>query len=566
MRRTALLFAGIALVASAAYSGEGNVRRSARRIPGRFIVALEANADTATVAGKVRNLKSAKVHKTYGRGFKGFSLELSEEDAQALAKDVSVAFVEEDSTILAAATPWGLDRIDQRTLPLNATYVSNGSGAGVAVYIVDTGIAAGNAEFGGRVAAGFNAFSDSVGSADCNGHGTHVAGVAGGATYGVAKSATLVPVRVLDCNGAGSISTLLAGIDWILDEHALSPRPSVVNMSLSGAPSSALDGAVNRVIAAGLTTVVAAGNNNDNACSSSPARVSGALTVGASTEADQRTGFSNYGPCVDLFAPGSNIISAWYSSPTATAVSSGTSASAPFVAGVAALYLERFPTASVSSVAQTVLSQATADVLGAAALGSGSPNRLLYSRVGTLDDSVQADSQLLADPGFEYGTTFWTSDICTVVNPSGCPALLDDVLGIGNGLWDFVFQSAASRSGSRRAVIGGAPKSFHLNSELVTIPSSVRKAEFSVYIWILTENKKKSAEDVLTVEIRNSAGVLLQTLATYSNLDDSATYVQRKFDLSRFRGMSIRVSFTGVQSKKASTWFLLDDAALNIWR
>ena len=566
MRRTALSLAGIALlVASAAYSGEGSVRRSARRIPGRFIVALEPGADTATVASSVRNLKSAKVRNTYSRGFKGFALELSEEDAQTLARDVRVQFVEEDATISAAATPWGLDRIDQRALPLDTTYVSTGTGAGVAVYIVDTGIAHGSTDFGGRVAAGFSAFQDNVGAADCNGHGTHVAGVVGGANYGVAKSATLVPVRVLDCSGAGSISTLLAGMDWILEQHAQSPRPSVVNMSLTGAASSALDIAVDRVIMAGLTTVVAAGNHNENACGSSPARVANAVTVGAATEADQRASFSNYGPCVDLFAPGTNIVSDWYSSPTATAVASGTSAAAPFVAGVAALYLERFPGASPGSVSQTLLSQATADALGADTLGAGSPNRLLYSRVGALDDSVQADTQLLADPSFEYGTTFWTSDICTVVNPSGCPALLDDILIGGGELGDFVLQSAP-RSGTRRAVIGGSPTSFHLNSETVTIPSSVRRAEFSVYIWILTENRKRSAEDVLTIEVRNAAGTVLETLGSYSNLDDSATYVQRKFDVTRYRGMSIRISFTGVQSKKASTWFLLDDAALNIWR
>src|SRR5213592_4150847 len=206
MRRTPFLFAGIALVATAALSGEGNVHRSARHIPGRYIVVLESTADTAAVASTIRNLKSARVRRTYERGIKGFELESSDADAQTLARDSRVQFVEEDATV-SAATSWGLDRIDQRSLPLNGSYVSDGSGAGVTVYVVDTGIFAGHLDFGVRVAEGFNAMADNGGTADCNGHGTHVAGVIGGATYGVAKSATLVPVRALDCNGSGSTST-----------------------------------------------------------------------------------------------------------------------------------------------------------------------------------------------------------------------------------------------------------------------------------------------------------------------------------------------------------------------
>jgi hypothetical protein len=362
---------------------------------------------------------------------------------------------------------------------------------------------------------------------------------------------TLVPVRVLDCNGSGSISTVIAGLDWILQDHALSPRPSVVNMSLAGDASSALDTEVNSLLLAGMTTVVAAGNENVDACGKSPARVPGVLTVGASTETDQRAKFSNYGDCVALFAPGTNILSDWYSSSTATAISSGTSESAPFVAGVAALILEKYPSASPTVVSQTLLSQATLGVLGSLV---GSPNRLLFSVIDALDTTTTGDAQLLADPSFEYGTTFWTSDICTVIVQTGCPPDLFDMM------------SVRSHSGKSHATIGGPARTFHLSSETVTIPPTVSKAELSVYLWVVTKDKKQSADDVLTVEVRDASGALLGTLGTFSNLDANATYTQRRFDVSRYRGATIRISFTGIQSQGPPTWFMLDDVTLNIWR
>ncbi|HVF41241.1 MAG TPA: S8 family serine peptidase, partial [Gemmatimonadaceae bacterium] len=342
----------------------------------------------------------------------------------------------------------------------------------------------------------------------------------------------------------------------VLADHAQSPGPAVVNMSLSGDASSALDSAVINMVSAGITTVVAAGNGNSDACRVSPARVNRAITVGASNETDQRASFSNYGSCVDLFAPGTNILSTSHSSSTATAMRSGTSQAAPLVAGVAALWLQVYPSALPATVSQTIASHSTLDILGA--VGDGSPNRLLFSLNGSLDETA-ADGQLLADPSFEFGTTYWASDICSLNNPTGCLPNVEFFDSYGAS-------SYAPRSGKNRATIGGPARTFDLSSETVTIPAGVRKAELSVYLWIVTKNVKQSAADILTIEIRDESGGLLETLATYSNLDANDNYTQRRFDVSRYRGANIRVAFRGVQSPGPPTWFMLDDAAVNIWK
>ena len=360
------------------------LRKSANKIENRYIVVLDDDvvgekglfSIAPYVASELANTHRGKLKDVYQNALNGFAVEMTEADAEALSQDFRVAYVEEDSVVTLDATqsnpPWGLDRIDQRNRPLSATYTYNFTGAGVRAYVIDTGIRTTHNEFGGRAAASFDAFGGT--GQDCNGHGTHVAGTIGGATYGVAKGSLPRAVRVLDCNGSGTNSGVIAGVDWVRQNFI---APAVANMSLGGGASSALDTAVNNLSNAGVAIAVAAGNSNANACNSSPARAANAITVGSTTTTDARSSFSNFGTCLDLFAPGSSILSAWFSSNTATATLSGTSMASPHVAGVAALYKQANPSASAATVRNAIVNGATTNVVTNA--GTGSPNRLLYS-------------------------------------------------------------------------------------------------------------------------------------------------------------------------------------------
>lgn len=356
---------------------------SREAIAGRYIVVFRDGTDVERESSRIAEALGGTVTRTYRAALRGMAIELPDAAAAALAQVPSVAFVEQDQIVTASTTQsnatWGLDRIDQHLLPLNTSYVYNATGAGVTAYIIDTGILFAHSEFGGRAVSGFDAVTANGTAADCNGHGTHVSGTVGGATYGVAKGVSLVAVRVLDCGGSGSTSGVIAGVDWVTANHR---SPAVANMSLGGGLSSALDLAVTNSIASGVTYGVAAGNGNffgiaQNACNSSPASVPDAITVSATDKTDTKASWANYGTCVDIFGPGVSITSAWYTGPTATNTISGTSMATPHVVGAAALYLEGNPAATPAQVTSALEGNATVNAVKSG--GSGSPNLLLYT-------------------------------------------------------------------------------------------------------------------------------------------------------------------------------------------
>ena len=644
-------------------AGVRHVHHAKKAISGQYIVVLSraGNVDAGAEAGRITSLYRAKVGRIWRHALKGFVAQMSAAEAEALANDPGVALVEEDGVITISDTQnpatWGLDRIDQRNLPLNSTYNYNATGAGVTAYIIDTGIRITHSEFGGsggRASGGFTAISDGNGTNDCHGHGTHVAGTIGGATYGVAKKVSLVAVRVLNCSGSGSNSGVISGVNWVTEEKRKPEnlnRSFVANMSLGGGVSSALDTAVTNSISAGVTYAVAAGNSNADACNYSPARASTAITVGATTNIDARASYSNYGTCLDLFAPGSSITSAWMTNDSATNTISGTSMATPHVTGAAALYLSANPSATPAQVA-SALTSTTPEAPNATpnkvtSLGTGSPNKLLYTAFvgggsGSSDNtpptvsltspvngatltglsvtfSASASDNVAVskvdflvdgavvgtDPAAPYSISWNSTTVAngthslqaratdssnnvttsspavtaTVSNggSSACATssqlLLNPGFESGNdGRWTQTSgvidnnAAAAARTGTWKAWLNGYGATHTDNLyEQVTIPADACTATFSFYLRITTaETTTTTAYDKLTVTVRNTSGAVLGTLATYSNLNKTTGYVQRTFDLSAYKGQTVRLHFGGVEDGSLATSFLVDDTALSI--
>jgi subtilisin family serine protease len=387
-------------LAAPASSSEGGPQRL-------YLVQFASGTGPDAGAGEVRR-GGGRVEGVLRRVFPGAVARMSERAASALARNPRVARVEADQVVHAAETqsspPWGLDRIDQRSLPLSETFSWTANGAGVTAYVVDTGIRADHVDFQDRVEVGHTVIADGRGTGDCNGHGTHVAGTLGGVNYGVAKAVRLVPVRVLDCTGSGTVSGIVQALDWVIGQHEAG-TPAVANLSLGSGASLSLDAAVQATIDDGVAVVVAAGNANADACTVSPARVADAVTAGATDQADARASFSNYGTCVDLFGPGVGIASAWYTSTTAQQSLSGTSMATPHVTGAVAALLELEPTLSPAAVAARLVDTGTAGVVTGA--GAGSPNRLLWGPLTATAPSAPA--AVTATAGDGSAQVSWTA-------------------------------------------------------------------------------------------------------------------------------------------------------------
>ncbi|MBE0365782.1 serine protease [Pseudoalteromonas ulvae UL12] len=428
---------------------------SERAIEGQYIVVFktpsvldiqssEAIAGFAsTQAQGLSNLYNVDIAREFGGILNGVLVNASSKQIEQMLNDQNIDFIEQDQmmyvTPLASTNAnqanaiWGLDRVDQENLPLNSTYNYEFDGSGVTAYVIDTGVRVSHNEFGNRASHGYDFIDNDNDATDCNGHGTHVAGTIGGGAYGVAKNVNIVGVRVLGCNGSGSNSGVIAGIDWVKNNAS---GPSVANMSLGGGASQATDNAVNNAVAAGISFVVAAGNDNSNACNYSPARAANAITVGSTTSSDGRSSFSNYGNCLDIYAPGSNIKSAWYNSDSATNSISGTSMASPHVAGAVALYLDENPSLSPSQIDAMLSQRSSKNKISDAK--SGSPNELLYTLEGGViippEDNVLNNGQAVSASGAQGSNTFYK-----LVVPAGTSSLSFDTSG-GSGDVDMYVQ------------------------------------------------------------------------------------------------------------------------------
>ncbi|BCY09903.1 S8 family serine peptidase [Actinoplanes sp. L3-i22] len=620
--------AGLGTPAAADPAGPVLYADSPAAVPGRYIVTLKDRASIGDQASTLTRRFGGRVRHVYDQVQHGFSTAMTERQAVALAADPAVASVEQVQRITVQDTQsnppnWGDDRIDQRALPLDKTFTYPANpGQGVTVYVLDTGLNASHTEFTGRVGQGTDIVDGDSNPADCHGHGTHVAGTAVGTTYGIAKKARIVSVRVLDCQGTGTNDDLIAGINWV---RANAQKPAVANYSIgcgSRCTSQAMDSAVSGLISSGVQFVQAAGNNGDDACYYSPQAVPAAITVGNSTSADARNSSSNYGSCLDVFAPGTSIVSASYASNTGSATMTGTSMASPHVTGAAAAYLGANPSATPAQVRDALVTNGTTGKITSP--GSGSPNVLLYTGFigggtpggltvpspGNQSTSVgqDVDVQLTASGGTKpytwkgvglpaglaigadtgqisgAPTTAGTSTVtvtatdsagktgsatftwtvtsggggCTPTQPVGNPGFESGTTpwtSTANviGTWS----QYPARSGSRNAWLnGGGQVQTDTLGQQVTLPACASVA-LRFWIRITTAENDGLVYDRLTLTAGGS------TVGTWTNLDQTSGYVEKVVDLTAFAGQTVNLTFTGVEDWSQQTSFVIDDVTVS---
>lgn len=550
------------LFSSAALPEAGSV------IPNQYIVMLQAS-DVRAAAGDMMTAEAfaadtlqrygGELRHTYTAAIEGFAAVLTPEGVAALEANPSVALVEPNRVVridpeqeandAALAAPaeindvssWGLDRIDQRDLALDGSFTYSVNGAGVHVYVIDTGVRTSHVQFLNRIGLGYASFDDGNGVRDCNGHGTHVAGTIGGSLYGVARGVTIHPVRVLDACGYGTDDSVVAGIDWVT-KNAI--KPAVANMSLGGDNSVVLDTAVKNSIVKGITYVVAAGNENSDACYRSPAAVPAAITVGAIDYGDWRASYSNFGTCVDIFAPGSDIVSAYNGHDEDWAYLSGTSMASPHVAGVAATFLGTKPKSSPAQVAAALISSATTGRLSA--IDVGSPNRLLFNRFTT--SPPFACSDVVLNGGFESGATVWKESssndfdlICTGYSCGG---------------------NAYPRTGSFVAWLGGLNDEKSTITQRLTIP---KDKDAMLSYWYLSNSDEAdcdSGNDFAKVQVKSGDKVVYEWQYPLCYYTDTNRYVNENIDLGDLAGKTVDIIFTTTTNESFVSGFRVDDVRL----
>ncbi|WBB96467.1 S8 family serine peptidase [Solwaraspora sp. WMMA2080] len=500
---------------------EGTIRHAGgpTAVPDSYIVVFKKSAVTrGQVAATARSLAGQHgrtVARTYTAALRGFEISASAKQAARIAAHPAVEYVEQNHTVRIADTQpnppsWGLDRIDQRDLPLNDSYTYPNTASNVHAYIIDTGIRFSHNDFGGRAVSGFDAV-DGGSADDCNGHGTHVAGTVGGTAYGVAKGATLVGVRVLNCSGSGTTAGVIAGVDWVTDNAEM---PAVANMSLGGGANTSLDTAVRNSIAAGVTYSLAAGNSNANACNTSPARVTEAITVGSTTSSDARSSFSNYGTCLDVFAPGSSITSAWHTSNTATNTISGTSMAAPHVAGAAALVASANPGWSPQEVRDYLYDNATGGAVGNP--GSGSPNRLLY----VVNDGTPPADNFSMSVSPTSGSTTPGGSVTATVSTATTSGSAQSVSFSASGL-----PSGATASFSPSSVTSGGSASL-------TVSTSTSTPGGSYPVTVTGTGSSATRTATFTLTVIGPGGSCTGTNGTDVAIPDSGSWVSSSISIS----------------------------------